>query len=587
MKATTFLPLLTGALILVFLPLAGCDEEEASDAPPPTVDFIADPLQGAAPLIVTFTDLSEGDYSKAVWNFGDGTESTHPQPLHLYEDEGTYTVELTLYRGDEIVATLARDAYISVGPPDPTPRADFTASPRSPSTGEVVQFMDASSGEVDAWSWNFGDGATSQLTNPTHTYNTAGMYTVTLTVSGSLGSDTEEKVNYISVTEPTSPTAYFTASPLSGPSPLTVQFTDGSTGSIDTWSWTFGDGSTGTDQNPGHTYTGNAGDLFTVSLTVSGPGGSDTYTRVNAIQITNGTAPIADFSATPTSGPSLLPVNFTDLSSGNITSWSWSFGDGSTGSARNPSHTYSGAVGTSFTVSLTVSGPGGSDTETKSGYIAIMGPTPVPCVPVIYLYPETPREEDVRVRFKGEATVTIPEVPLGREIVWEDCWADGMGVVWEGTRYDYLFYECTLDDPVTSHRGWILSRDAEGQLALNGLPITYEGLRTHFENELFEAGLYAHEVRDFLDCWLGPDAALFFGRETFTYAVKYFPIDQVDDTMQIVTSWKYDNAVRIQFYVEPAPAGLQLLEPVYPAAPDGGSVLHEWGVVPVSTLLER
>jgi len=76
-------------------------------------------------------------------------------------------------------------------------------------------------------------------------------------------------------------------------------------------------------------------------------------------------------------------------------------------------------------------------------------------------------------------------------------------------------------------------------------------------------------------------------KDVFTFAVKYFPIDQVEDTMKIITSWKYDSIVRVQFYVEPATPGLQLLKPVYPPPRPGASVLHEWGVVPVSTLLEK
>jgi hypothetical protein len=80
-------------------------------------------------------------------------------------------------------------------------------------------------------------------------------------------------------------------------------------------------------------------------------------------------APIADFTANPTSGRNPLTVNFSDQSTGNVTSRSWSFGDGGTSTEQNPSHTYS-KPGT-YTVSLTVSGPGGSDTETKPDYITV------------------------------------------------------------------------------------------------------------------------------------------------------------------------------------------------------------------------
>ncbi len=81
------------------------------------------------------------------------------------------------------------------------------------------------------------------------------------------------------------PVAYFSADPTSGIVPLTVQFTDSSTGTIADWLWDFGDDSTSTEQNPTHTY--NVADTFTVSLTVSGPGGSNTLIRENYIIVTD------------------------------------------------------------------------------------------------------------------------------------------------------------------------------------------------------------------------------------------------------------------------------------------------------------
>ena len=169
----------------------------------------------------------------------------------------------------------------------------------------------------------------------------------------------------------TSPAAAFSASPTSGAAPLNVAFTDTSAGSITTWSWKFGDGTTIvgntiTDRNPSHTYS--AAGTYTVSLTVTGPGGSNTATKTNYITV-SASPPAADFSASPTSGVAPLNVAFTDTSTGSITSRSWNFGDGTTSTLQNPSHTYS-AAGT-YTVSLTVTGPGGSNTATKTNYITV------------------------------------------------------------------------------------------------------------------------------------------------------------------------------------------------------------------------
>lgn len=193
------------------------------------------------------------------------------------------------------------------------------------------------------------------------------------------------------------PVADFSASPTSGTAPLTVNFTNLSTGTISTYAWSFGDGGTSSLKNPSHTY--GAG-TYTVSLTVTGPAGSDTKTRTDYITVSPPPppAPVADFSASPTSGVVPLTVQFTDKSSGTITGWSWDFGDGSTSTQRNPRHTYT-TVDT-FTVILTVGGPGGADTETKSDYIKVKANTPPVITPIL----DTVAVEDSLYSYDVEAT---------------------------------------------------------------------------------------------------------------------------------------------------------------------------------------
>jgi PKD repeat protein len=162
------------------------------------------------------------------------------------------------------------------------PNAGFTGSPTSGDAPLAVQFTDTSTGSPTSWSWNFGDGGTSTEQNPSHTYDAAGTYSVTLTASNAGGSDTFTRNNYISVAAATPPPAAgFTGSPTSGNAPLAVQFTDTSTGSPTSWSWDFGDGGTSTEQNPSHTY---AAGTFTVKLTAANAGGSNTFTRTDYIQ---------------------------------------------------------------------------------------------------------------------------------------------------------------------------------------------------------------------------------------------------------------------------------------------------------------
>jgi PKD repeat protein/N-acetylneuraminic acid mutarotase len=164
------------------------------------------------------------------------------------------------------------------------PDAAFFATPVSGMAPLAVQFTDASTGTVEAWLWDFGNAVTSTLQSPSHVYTATGVYTVSLLVSGPGGSDLLVRPDYITVTERITPSADFTAAPLSGPSPLTVTFTDTSSGPITAWLWDFGDAVTSTVQNPSHVYS--AAGAYTVSLLVSGPGGSDLLVRPGYITVT-------------------------------------------------------------------------------------------------------------------------------------------------------------------------------------------------------------------------------------------------------------------------------------------------------------
>ncbi|MCF6147445.1 MAG: PQQ-binding-like beta-propeller repeat protein [Candidatus Kuenenia sp.] len=175
----------------------------------------------------------------------------------------------------------ARGNVYAIGLSPDIPKADFTAEP---TTGEAplnVKFTDTSAGEISSWLWDFGDGVTDTTQNPTHTYNEAGTFTVSLTVVGTEGSNTKTVDNFISVTDKL--TADFEAVPASGEWPLVVQFTDKSTGEIIDWLWDFGDGNTDTTQNPIHIYS--AVGSYTVSLTVSDIDSSVTKTIDNYISV--------------------------------------------------------------------------------------------------------------------------------------------------------------------------------------------------------------------------------------------------------------------------------------------------------------
>ncbi|MCK5052480.1 MAG: PKD domain-containing protein [Candidatus Cloacimonetes bacterium] len=411
---------------------------------PVIADFVADPLIGLLPLTVNFTDLSTG--STAIsweWDFdNDGTIDSYEQnPTHIYSEEGMYTVSLTASDGSYSDTEIKID-YITVGEPI---IADFEANPLIGLAPLSVQFTDLSSGgldillnmekkanispktnnkkiyntessrEVVSWEWDFNNDGTidSYEQNPTHNYTEEGMYTVVLTVSDGTNTDTETKVDYITVGEPI--IADFEADPLIGISPLDVQFTDLSSGGLDStfnrddnasiayktreivsWEWDFDNDGTidSNDQNPLHTYTEEG--IYTVKLTVSDGTFNNTETKVDYIAV--GDPIMADFEAEPLEGLQPLEVQFTDLSTGglpgllggptkkgslknvqkensrDIVSWEWDFqNDGLIDSyIQNPIHTY--IEEGLYTVSLTVSDGTNDDTEIKVDYITV---TPV------------------------------------------------------------------------------------------------------------------------------------------------------------------------------------------------------------------
>ena len=256
----------------------------------------------------------------------------------------------------------------------PAPVAAFTANVTSGEAPLTVQFTDESTNSPTSWKWDFGDGTNSTEQNVSHTYTSAGNYTVNLTVSNADGSDFEVKTEYIIVSEPLlgAPVANFTANRTSGKAPLDVQFTDASTGNVSSYSWDFDNDGTvdSTEQNPIYTYS--AAGTYTVNLTVSNEDGNDSEVKTGYIKVSSPSSakPVAAFSASPTSGKTPLKVAFTDTSTGSPTSWKWDFGDGSKSYLQNPIHKYSKAG--IYTVNLTVKNAKGSNTVTKTEYIKVI-----------------------------------------------------------------------------------------------------------------------------------------------------------------------------------------------------------------------
>ena len=240
------------------------------DVVPVTPEFTGAPLSGRVPLSVKFTDATTGVPVRYQWDFGDGTGSTEKSPTHLYAFAGTYTVTLTVWDGADNASTRTRTAYVTALPLT----AEFTGTPTSGGAPLVVRYTDATLGTPIRWSWDFGDGTSSEERSPTHTYSSPGTYTVVLTVWDAAGNvSTRTRAGYVTA-HPV--TADFVGTPAAGPAPLLVSFSDRSLGTPTTWLWEFGDRQTSTVRNPAHTYKRPG--RYTVKLTVSDARG-DTSTK--------------------------------------------------------------------------------------------------------------------------------------------------------------------------------------------------------------------------------------------------------------------------------------------------------------------
>jgi len=319
-----------------------------------------------SPLSVNFRDQSVGKPRALFWDFGDGGTSTLQNPSYIYNNSGNFSVSLTVMNAEGMhTRTLPSAVQVDIIPP----QADFSATPTAGLSPLLVDFTDEStSGASTNWLWDFGDGSTSILEAPSHSYTTSGFFTVSLTASNSFGATTLTKNTFVTV-DFIPPVAAYSATPLSGPSPMVVNFIDQSSAGITTtWLWNFGDGSTSTLQNPSHTYTVTG--LYNTSLTSTNSYGTDTLVKFSHIDILPGPSIQANFTGAPLTGPAPLLVDFTDLSVGNIIQWNWNYGDGFSSSLQNPSHSF--ASPGEYDISLTVTNANGSDSCLELGKFVLV-----------------------------------------------------------------------------------------------------------------------------------------------------------------------------------------------------------------------
>ncbi|MFZ5979985.1 MAG: PKD domain-containing protein, partial [Candidatus Zixiibacteriota bacterium] len=246
----------------------------------PRADFYLEQLDFCLPVTIDITDTSTGSITDYLWNFGDGTTSTdYGSTSHEYTEPGYYQILLVISgTGGEDSAYSGQIAIYDV------PVANFTSTGTlyidtiivEPDTTYVtdsvlVSFSDATAGGATVWSWTFGDGGTSLVSDPTYLYeNPDSTYNVTLTATNPCGTDDTTVTIYTYL-----PTADFVMSDDTVGVEVSVVFTDQSIGAL-TWEWDFGDSETSNEQNPTHSYSETGS--YPVNLTVTNTFGSDVFT---------------------------------------------------------------------------------------------------------------------------------------------------------------------------------------------------------------------------------------------------------------------------------------------------------------------
>jgi PKD repeat protein len=281
----------------------------ASQALPPIAGFSATVTNGSAPLSVTFTDTSTRSPTSWSWDFGDAGTTTVQNPAHTYSAAGNYSVKLVATNSGGSNTTSKTD-YIrvittatsgTVNPMGGTGTSNFvsnvatgkdlinfTVNVTNGTNPLTVQFTDTSSEPFTSWFWEFGDSQISWERNPIHTYTSNGTFSIRFSGVDARGSLFVIRSNYITVNNTTVVplTVSFFGEPVNGIAPLTVNFTDNSSGSTGSYLWDFDNDGVidSTDRNTTYTYT--VPGLYTVNLTLSSSTGTLIAVKREYISVT-------------------------------------------------------------------------------------------------------------------------------------------------------------------------------------------------------------------------------------------------------------------------------------------------------------
>ena len=311
----------------------------------------------------------DGTIASYSWNFGDNTSGTGATPKHSYVVGGTYSVVLTVTDNGGKTNSVTRS--VTVTSPNAAPKAAFTSDTSGLKVSVDGSTSTDTDGTVSSYAWDFGDGTSGTGKTTSHTYSSGGTYSVVLTVTDD-GGATDSVTHAVTVSKTNAaPKAAFT----SDTSGLKVSV-DGSTstdtdGTVSSYAWDFGDGTSGTGKTTSHTYS--SGGTYSVVLTVTDDGGAtDSVTHAVTVSKTNA-APKAAFTS-DTSGLKVSVDGSTSTDTdGTVSSYAWDFGDGTSGTGKTTSHTYSS--GGTYSVVLTVTDDGGA-TDSVTHSVTATAPSP-------------------------------------------------------------------------------------------------------------------------------------------------------------------------------------------------------------------
>ena len=332
---------------------------------------------GRAPGLysIQFTDTTGSDPTSIQpaswdWDFGDGTKSTEQNPIHDFRGKGTFNVKLTAHSPGCVDVPSTQTVVVKEVVMVPA----FSYAPMGDVVGgkKIIKFTDYSTGFPTGWSWTFGDGGSSTEQNPSHSFVIGRMYAVKLVISRN-GFTSQNMSQTINVTGSIVPVVAKWDIDWSPDTPHVISFNDKSTGSPISWLWAFNDGTSSIEQHPNHEYA-TAG-TYQVTLTVSKTGTPDSSL--------SGSIVVKDIVVTPVSAAFSVMIeqanprpiaHFTDQSTGNPTSWYWTFGDGGTSTDRDPTWTYT--VNGTYDVQLKVSKAGTPDSYSEITQIRVTGTQP-------------------------------------------------------------------------------------------------------------------------------------------------------------------------------------------------------------------